>query len=172
MGAAVVASALGLSATDAYAAAPKDQKDIAEPKKETRKSKRAARKNQEPPPIGELSSGGTDRAGLEITLGVVTLGVVASLGLVGSFAIVTGMNRRHQCQFQLTTDCDLVTVESDFAAAGLSFGLMVPLTAAGALLLRKATRIRSDYEAFHAQQTAFALGVSRRSFNVSWTLRF
>ena len=163
---------LVLGGFEARANAPAEKKAGAEPQKATGKSKRGKRKDEEPPPLGELSSGGTDRAGLEIGLGVVTLGVVASLGVVGSFAIVTGLNRRHQCQTQFTTDCDLVTVSSDFAAGGLSFGLMLPLTAAGALLLHKARRIRRDYKAFHAQQAAFALGASRRAVNVSWTLRF
>jgi hypothetical protein len=128
---------------------------------------------KDPPPVGELSSGGTDRGVFEFALGSVTLGAAAALGVVGGFALATGIDKKHSCEYELeAARCQLIPRQLDFASAGLSFGLMVPLTVAGALLLRKGTRIRRDYRRFHARTASLSLSASRSGMAMSWTLRF
>lgn len=125
------------------------------------------------PPLGELSSGGTDQGQFELALGSVTLAAAASLGVVGGFALSTAFEKKDFCQTQFETNrCQLIPPSLDFASAGLSFALMVPLTVAGALLLRKGTRIRRDYRRFHAQAAAFSVSASRTGVGLSWTLRY
>lgn len=127
----------------------------------------------EPPPVGELSSAGTDRGGFEIALGTVTLAAAATMGVVGSFALATGIEKNDSCETGFeNARCQLIPPSLDFASAGLSFGLMVPLTVAGALLLRKGTRIRRDHRRFHAQTAALSLSGRRGGVAFGWTLRF
>lgn len=156
---------------EALAAGPGKAKRV-EVKKPDETRKRKRKRDAGPPPLGELSSGGTDRGTFELILGSVTVGVAATLGVVGAFALGTGIRRREECDFDYTSYCDVVSPNLDFAAAGLSWGVMVPLTVAGGLLIAKGRRIRNDHRLFHAQPTGLSLRASRNARGTSIALGF
>ncbi len=137
------------------------------------RGRRSGRRNDSPPPVGELSSAGTDQGRFEIILGSVTLGVAGALGVVGALSLATGLQKRSDCPYDFEAPrCQLIPPGLDFAAAGLSFALMIPLTAAAALLLRKGVRIRRDYKAFQNTRSGFSVGNTGPGLAASWTLRF
>ena len=168
-----LALCMALSPVEALAAGP-GKPDTAKKSDDVEKTRRSRKRKRDagPPPLGELSSGGTDRGTFELILGSVTVGVAATLGVVGAFALDTGIRRREECDFDYTSYCDVVSPNLDFAAAGLSWGVMLPLTVAGGLLIAKGRRIRRDHRRFHAQPTGVSLRASRSTRGTAVGLGF
>lgn len=125
--------------------------------------------------VGERSSGGTDRGRIEFALGGLT--GAASLMLIG-FGIrelVFARQLENYCQSEhdsYTEDCWLDPPRVKRVAAGLNFGISVPLMVASSLLLRQGVRIHRDYKAFHAQTASIGLVGDRDGARLSLTLRF
>lgn len=125
-------------------------------------------------PVGVLSEGGTDRGVLELGLGSVTLATAAGLIAVGSVQIVRGLDKEEACStFDRPADCDLDPPALNFAAAGLSFGVMIPLIVAGSLWLRKGILINRDWRAVRAAESlSFNVRANGRSFGLGVSGRF
>lgn len=162
----VLASVLCAPPAQAPAAQPAPRKAAAQ--------RRAEGPSQDKEPVGVLSEGGTDRGALELGLGSVTLVTALGLIAVGSVQIVRGLEKQEACaSFDRPADCDLDPPELNFAAAGLSFGVMVPLIVAGSLWLRKGIRINRDWRAVRAAESlSFNVRANNRSFGLGVVGRF
>lgn len=129
---------------------------------------------QDKQPVGVLSEGGTDRGVLELGLGSVTLATAVGLIAVGSVQIARGLDKQEACSgFDRPADCELDPPALNFTAAGLSFGVMVPLVIAGSLWLRKGIMIHRDWQAVKAAETvSVSLRADGRSFGLGVAGRF
>ncbi|MEM6996714.1 MAG: hypothetical protein AAF721_39790 [Myxococcota bacterium] len=123
----------------------------------------------------DLSKNGSRRGITEIVLGAVT--GAAGLALVGRgiWEVSVGRRVKRQCEnFEITdTACNRENPgNGGFIAAGLSFGLVVPLGVASGLLLWRGTKINRAYKQFKAKQTAVGVSANARGAAVSLSFRF
>jgi hypothetical protein len=146
----VVIAALGLAL-----AAPAPRPAPGEPKKVD-----AQTKAHRPTADEDLSRGGTRRGALEIGLGTVVVLTSAALIGRGAWEIVTGKQLTRDCKTFATSDvlCDRNDPASgNKIAAGLAFGLAVPLVVAAGLLLARGSRIHRDYRNYRRGQGTVTL---------------
>lgn len=134
------------------------------------KERRAARRDRDD------SNGGTDDGTFEFVLG-------ALVAVVTGVVIGRGVWELTQIE-QTRRDC--ANGASDFAcasanqgrgnriAAGLSFGVAVPMSVATGFLFARAVRTRRDYRAWHAEhpQVSLSAAAGRRGAGLGLQVRF
>jgi hypothetical protein len=104
----------------------------------------------------DRSKGGHDRGDVEIALGAVTVGVAATLVVLGAVSLAHGQQLQRQCSQPTIIDGGQSSSCSDILgfdpvrgariSGGLALALSVPIAVGGGLLLRKGVRIRRDWQ--------------------------
>lgn len=127
---------------------------VVAPPKQSRKLRRESRKDM------DMSKGGTQRGILEFTLGSLTAaGALALIGR-GAWELVEGRKLEDECSdfTSEASECGTPNPSRDSEiAAGLSFGLAVPMAIASGFLFARGARIHRDYETFRRANPELSL---------------
>ena len=164
---ALVAVAIVVTSSPASAAPPQPEPTRIEPTKLTGKERRAARRAR------DASEGGTENGTFEFVLGSITA-VVTAVVIGRGIWELTQLDKLHR-------DCDNGAIDLDCGtpregrgnqvAAGVSFGVAVPLSVAAGFLFARGARARRDYQAWHATHPSVSLAPAAGPRGGGLTLR-
>ena len=167
---AAVAFAIVVTSSPATAAPPQPEPTRIEPPQLSGKQRRAARRAR------DASQGGTENGTFEFVLGSLTA-VVTAVVIGRGIWELTQLEKLHR-------DCDNGALDFDCGtaregrgnkvAAGLSFGIAVPLSVAAGFLFARGARARRDYQAWHAAhpKVSLAPAAGPRGGGLTLQLRF
>jgi hypothetical protein len=167
---ALLASAITVTSSPANAKPPKQEPTRIEPKKLKGKERRAARRAR------DESQGGTEDGTFEFVLGSITAVVTGVVIGRGVWELTQIDELKRDCA-NGASDLDCGTANEgrgNRIAAGLSFGIAVPLSVATGFLFARAVRTRRDYKAWHAQHPEVSLlpSAGRRGGGLALQVRF
>ncbi|MCR9159386.1 MAG: hypothetical protein ACE37F_08285 [Nannocystaceae bacterium] len=167
---ALLACAITVTSSPVNAKRPKAEPTRIEPEKPSGKERRAARRAR------DESQGGTEDGTFEFVLGSLTAVVTAVVIGRGVWELTQIDELKKQCA-NGASDLDCGTAHEgrgNRVAAGLSFGMAVPLSLATGFLFARAVRTRRDYKAWHAQHPEVSLvpSAGRRGGGLALHVRF
>lgn len=170
VGSALLASAITVTSSPVNAKPSKQEPTRIEPKTLDGKERRAARRAR------DESQGGTEDGTFEFVLGSLTAVVTGVVIGRGIWELTQIDELRRDCA-NGAADLDCGTVNEgrgNRIAAGLSFGVAVPLSVATGFLFARAVRTRRDYKAWHAQHPDVSLmpSAGRRGGGLALKVRF
>ena len=167
---AAVATVIVVTSSPARAEPPPPEPTRIEPPELKGKERRAARRAR------DASQGGTENGTFEFVLGSVTA-VVTAVVIGRGIWELTQLDKLHR-------DCDNGAVDFDCGtaregrgnkvAAGVSFGVAVPLSVAAGFLFARGARTRRDFKAWHAAHPEVSLlpAAGSRGGGLALRLRF
>lgn len=154
----------------AHAKKPKDGPTRVEPKALKGKERRAARRAR------DESNGGTEDGTFEFVLGSLTAVVTAVVIGRGIWELTQIDEHKRECDNGASDlDCGTDFVgRGNQIAAGVSFGIAVPLSVSAGFLFARGARIRRDHKAWHAQHPEVSLlpSAGPRGGGLALQLRF
>lgn len=167
---ALLAAAITVTSSPVNAKTPKQKPTRIEPTKLKGKERRAARRAR------DESQGGTEDGTFEFVLGSLTAVVTGVVIGRGIWELTQIDELKRDCA-NGASDLDCGTENEgrgNRIAAGLSFGVAVPLTVATGFLFARAVRTRRDYKAWHAQHPEVSLmpSAGRRGGGLALQVRF